>query len=128
VRRDLAEQWQPRGRVEWQLIDAMALAQSGWLFWLQTLSRWAGLEFEEFGRESKDRWGRATPRLTTGEAIERAGAMADRFNKVFLRTLRTLCNLRRCSPRVIVQTAAQVNVGRQQVNVAGPCVAADGGS
>jgi hypothetical protein len=125
IRQALASQWQPRGGVEWQLIDAMALAQSGWLYWLQALRMWASLGFEEFGRESKDRWGRATPRLSTGEAIELAGAMADRFNKVFLRTLRTLCNLRRCSPRVIVQTAAQVNVGRQQVNVAGPCVAAD---
>jgi hypothetical protein len=130
IRQALAGQWQPRGGVEWQLIDAMALAQSGWHCWLQALSRWACLGVEEFGRESKDRWGRATPRLTTGEAIERAGAMADRFNKVFLRTLRALRDLRRCRPTVVVQTAGQVNVGRQQVNVAGPCVAADseGGS
>jgi hypothetical protein len=125
LRQALASQWQPRGGVEWQLIDAMALAQCGWLFWLRALSTWANLGFEEFGRESKDRWGRATPRLSTGEAIELAGAMADRFNKVFLRTLRTLRDLRRCSPTVIVQTAGQVNVGRQQVNLAGACPRAE---
>jgi hypothetical protein len=125
IRQALAEQWQPRGGVEWQLLDAMALAQSGWLFWLQALSTWASLGAEECGRESKDRWGRATPRLSAAEAIERAGAMADRFNKVFLRTLRALRDLRRSRPTVVVQTAGQVNVGRQQVNVAGPCVAAE---
>jgi hypothetical protein len=125
LRQALASQWQPRGGLEWQLLDAMALAQCGWLFWLQALRMWASLGVEEFGRESKDRWGRVTPRLSTGEAIERAGAMADRFNKVFLRTLRALCSLRRCRPTVVVQTAGQVNVGRQQVNVAGPCMAAE---
>jgi hypothetical protein len=104
----------------------MALAQGGWLFWPGALGRWASLGVEEFGRESKDRWGRATPRLSTGEAIERAGAMADRFNKVFLRTLRALRDLRRYAPTVIVQNAGQVNVGGQQVNVAGPPVAAGG--
>jgi hypothetical protein len=48
--------------------------------------------------------------------------MIDRFNKIVLRTLRALRDLRRYAPAVIVQNAGQVNVGGQQVNVAaGEC-------
>jgi hypothetical protein len=38
---------------------------------------------------------------------------------MFLRTLRALQELRRYAPTVVVQSAGQVNVGAQQVNVAG---------
>jgi hypothetical protein len=41
----------------------------------------------------------------------------DRFDRIFLRTLRALRNLRRQTPGVVVQNAGQVNVGGQQVNV-----------
>jgi hypothetical protein len=44
--------------------------------------------------------------------------MVDRFNKMFLRTLRALCNLRKVPLAVVVQNAGQVNVGGQQINVA----------
>jgi hypothetical protein len=43
--------------------------------------------------------------------------MVDRFHRMFLRTLRALCNLRKVPLAVFVQSAGQVNVG-QQVNVA----------
>ena len=45
--------------------------------------------------------------------------MVDRFNRLFLRTLRALRDLRRYAPSVTVQHAAQVNIGGQQVNMAG---------
>jgi hypothetical protein len=45
--------------------------------------------------------------------------MVDRFNRIFLRTLRALRDLRRYTPAVIVQNAGQVNIGEQQVNVTG---------
>ena len=51
------------------------------------------------------------------EAIEQA-AMVDRFNRLFLRTLRQLRDLRRYAPAVTIQNAGQVNIGQQQVNVA----------
>jgi hypothetical protein len=53
------------------------------------------------------------------KAVEQAAAMVDRFNRIFLRTLRALRDLRRYSPTVVVQNAEQVNVGRRQVNVTG---------
>jgi hypothetical protein len=120
IRRELAEQWRPRGGVEWQLVEAMAQAQAAWTFWLEAMMRWAALGVGAHGRDSKDEWGRSTPRLSEGEAVERAGAMADRFNRIVLRTLRAMRDLRRYAPTVIVQSAGQVNVGGQQVNVAGP--------
>jgi hypothetical protein len=60
------------------------------------------------------------PRITASEALERSANMLDRFNRMFLRTLRALRDLRRYNAPVIVQNAAQVNVGAQQVNVAQP--------
>jgi hypothetical protein len=46
--------------------------------------------------------------------------MADRFNRMFLRTLRQMRDLRRYGTPVVIQNAGQVNVaanGGQQVNV-----------
>jgi hypothetical protein len=101
---------------------AQALAQ--WECWLQAVVAWAALGADDAGRASRDGLGRATPRLTTAEALERAGAMADRFNRIFLRTLGALRDLRRYGPTVVVQNAGQVNVGGKQINVAGPPTAA----
>ena len=52
------------------------------------------------------------------DVAEQTRAMVDRFNRMFLRTLRTLCNLRKVPLAVVVQNAGQVNVGGQQVNMA----------
>jgi hypothetical protein len=52
-------------------------------------------------------------------AIEQAATMVERFNRLFLRTLRALRGLRRYGP-VVVHQAGQVNVGQQQVNVVQP--------
>jgi hypothetical protein len=44
--------------------------------------------------------------------------MVERFNRLFLRTLRALRDYRRYTgPPVLVQHAGQVNVAQQQVNV-----------
>jgi hypothetical protein len=45
--------------------------------------------------------------------------MVDRFNRLFMRTLRGLRDLRRYAIKVTIQRAQQVNIGEQQVNVAG---------
>jgi hypothetical protein len=45
-------------------------------------------------------------------------AMVERWNRVFLRTLRALRDFRRYAPTVMIQNAGQVNIGSQQVNVA----------
>jgi hypothetical protein len=117
IRQELSEEWQPRNGIERQLIDTMALAQSGHLFWLETLTCRSTLESlseKKLGEEA--RW--TPPRVSDADAIEQAAAMMDRFNKVFLRSLRALQDLRRYKRPVIVQNVGQVNVGGQQVNVA----------
>ena len=57
------------------------------------------------------------PRMDIAAAMEQSAAMADRFHRLFMRTLRALRGLRRYAPPVLVQNAGQVKVGGQQVNV-----------
>jgi hypothetical protein len=98
IREELTEGCQPRNGVERQLVDMMAQAQAAMYYWQERLSFDASL---------------ADP-----EAAEQAGAMVERFSKMFLRTLRALQDLRKVPLAVVVQNAAQVNVGAQQLNVA----------
>src|SRR5262249_41709800 len=93
IRAELAEGWQPRNGAERQLIDMMALAQAAMFLWQQRL---------------------ADAPYGLGE---QAGAMVDRFSRMFVRLLRALRDLRRYAGPVIVKSAGQVNVGGQQVNV-----------
>ena len=58
------------------------------------------------------------PSVSANAAMDQAVAMAERFNRIFLRTLRALRDLRRYSPSVTIQSAGQVNIGGSQVNAA----------
>jgi predicted transcriptional regulator len=75
------------------------------------------LEPEAENRKVKENGEWQRPRLDVSDAIEEAARMVDRFNRMVLRTLRALRDLRRYTPNVIVQNAGQVNVAEQQVNV-----------
>jgi hypothetical protein len=57
------------------------------------------------------------PRLDYVQAQAQATDMVDRWQKVFLRTVRALRDLRRYSPAISVNVAdgGQVNIGQQQV-------------
>jgi hypothetical protein len=116
LRDELAREWRPRNGIERQLIETMAQAQTGWIFWLNVMHNWLVIGAEESGPGCTTVTGHATPRLTTAEAIDRAGAMADRFNKIFLRTLRTYRDLRRQGPAVLVQNVGQVKVNGRPAN------------
>jgi hypothetical protein len=118
VRRDLMEAWQPRNGLERQLIDVMAQAQSALFFWQQQLMVRASIQPGQEKRDIQEERKWKPPRVSAHRAIEQTAAMVDRFNRMYLRTLRALRDLRRYTPAVIVQNAGQVNVGAQQVNVA----------
>ncbi len=45
--------------------------------------------------------------------------MVDRFNRLFLRTLRQLRDLRRYTPAIVINNPRQVNIANQQVNTTG---------
>jgi hypothetical protein len=64
-------------------------------------------------------WNR--PYVSEQQAVEHAVQMADRFNRMFMRTLRQLRDLRRYSP-VTINNPNQVNIATdagQQVNLTG---------
>ena len=44
--------------------------------------------------------------------------MVDRWNRLLLRTLRQLRDLRRYTPSVVVESVGQLNIAQQQMNLA----------
>jgi hypothetical protein len=120
LREDLAAEWQPRNGIERQLLDTMAQAQEGWLFWMHRLTTYTSLEGFRDDRLSRQeaRW--QPPRQRDADALQQAAEMVDRFNRIFVRTLRALGELRRQRPKVIVKKGGQLNVAEKQVNVAVP--------
>ena len=117
VRDELAEQWLPRNGIELTLIDVMAQAYTAYLFWQERLTLWSALEPETDNQSVREKGTWNPPRVRDFQAVDQAATMVDRFNRLFIRSLRSLRDLRRYSPMVIVQNASQVNVGDQQVNV-----------
>ena len=117
IRTALIEEWQPRGGMELMLIDTLATAQASYFYWLARLHERAEGEVIREDPKLKQAGYWQPPRIEAAAALEQAAAMADRFNRLFLRTLRALRDLRRYSPAVVVQHAGQVNVGAQQINV-----------
>ncbi|QJW97261.1 hypothetical protein FTUN_4831 [Frigoriglobus tundricola] len=117
LREDLSAEWQPRNGIERQLLDTMAQAQAGYLVWLHRLTAYTSLESCTSDRRIKDEGRWQPPRQSDADTTEQAAAMMDRFNRIFLRTLRALCDMRRHSTPVIVQNGGQMNVAQQQVNL-----------
>jgi hypothetical protein len=117
LRAAFIDEWRPCGGIELALIDTLAQTYSCYLFWLGELHVRSSLEVDRHDPKRRDRWEWDPPRMEAGAAIDQAAAMVERFNLLFLRTLRALRDLRRNEP-VIVRQAGQVNVGARQVNVA----------
>lgn len=135
VRESFIDEWQPIGGIEVSLIDMLTQAYFQWQYWVeQTVkrsqtrereihpeySRWLAQRKEEFRANgwTEGYWSR--PFVSEQEAIEHAVQMADRWNRIYMRTLRQLRDLRRYTP-VTINNPNQVNIaadGGQQVNVA----------
>ena len=117
LREELLEGWKPTNAVERQLVEVLAQAETAYLEWLESLTTFTSLRCnqEPPGRNDDGTW--RPERITIAEATDQAAAMVDRFHRLMMRTLRTLRDLRRYAPKVVVQNAEQVNVGDQQVNV-----------
>jgi hypothetical protein len=116
IYRELGEQWKASNGIERQLVETMAVAHAKWLFWLARETFLCHIQAIGERRSPKEEW--HPPRVSDAEAFEQAAMMAERYNRIYLRTLRALRDLRRYTPAVIVQNAGQVNVAGQQVNVA----------
>ena len=113
LRDNLANEWRPRNGIEWALIDMMAQAMTLQTFWMRRLVMVDVIEWPDPSLEEMAKW--QPPLLSSSMAIDQAAAMVDRFNRIFMRSLRQLRDLRRYT--VVVQSAEQVNIGQQQVNV-----------
>jgi hypothetical protein len=121
IRQAFIDEWQPRGGIELALIDTMAQCYRSYLCWLGNHTMHSETEVE---RENTylEKTGRRKARTEAASArIEESFQMADRFNRIFLRTLRQLRDLRRYSAPVTINNPQQVNIaadGGQQVNMA----------
>jgi hypothetical protein len=125
IRDSFVEEWQPRGGIELAMIEMMAQAFSDYLFWGEKVHERSttdakflySSEEERRVAEARGHW--LPPRVSEQNAIEHAMQMMDRYNRLFLRTLRQLRDLRRYSVPITINNPRQVNIaadGGQQLN------------
>ena len=130
IRKMFFDDWKPTGAIEVGMIEMLAQSFISYHHWLSRANSMAAREYEASENPrtlQKNRYGERptwdAPRLDAAEAIDRALALADRFNRLFLRTLRQMRDLRRYSVPVTINNPKQVNIaaeGGQQVNVQQP--------
>ena len=121
---EMAKDWQPLTGIEYLLVEQMAQAYTMQIYWTGVLGYREA--YNVGGKVDHERGTWETPTVTRQQALGDAAAMVDRWNRMFLRCLRQLRDLRRYSP-VVIQNAGQVNVGGQQVNVSEQAGAREGG-
>jgi hypothetical protein len=119
VRAELADAWRPGDAQEQQLIDQLAQWQTLLWHWQEAVRDYEHLTAQDVKRAQREGRPGELPRLTDAEALDQAAAMVERYHRLYLRTLAALQGLRR-RPPVVVRRAGQVNIGQQQVNLAGP--------
>lgn len=108
------DEWQPRGGVERALLGTLAHAFCVSLYWSGQVQQRGTVPPTVRKRE-----GWEPPTVSEAEAIDQAAGLADRFNRIMIRTLRALRDLRRYTGPVTINGATQVNIGGQQVNTTG---------
>ena len=133
LRESFLDEWQPKGGIELSLIDMLAQAFFQWQYWLeQTIKRSQTREREEHPEYQKWQSHRnqsyekswedgfwLRPYVSEQQAIDHAVQMADRWNRIYMRTLRQLRDLRRYAP-VTINNPNQVNIASddgQQINI-----------
>jgi hypothetical protein len=136
LRESFILEWQPRGGIELSLIDMLAQAFLMYQHWMnesvkrsQTRAREVHPDYEKWQQRREPRardvdgfldgyWYK--PFVSERNAVEHAAQMADRWNRIYMRTLRNMRDLRRYSVPVTINNPQQVNIaadGGQQVNV-----------
>ncbi len=133
LRESFIAEWGPRGGIELSLIDILAQAFLQYQYWMkqsvlrtQTEPRREAEGYTAW-KEGKRQEFKACgwlpgywdlPYVSEQQAIEHAAIMADRWNRIYMRTLRNLRDLRRYS--VTINNPQQVNIasdGGQQLNI-----------
>jgi uncharacterized cysteine cluster protein YcgN (CxxCxxCC family) len=136
IRESFCAEYEPRGAIETGMVDLLAQNWFMVQWWTNELSQRMMTEpkrlpyeyrkqREQFKELHPQRWEEEKgfweiPTISETEAIEKAAAMLDRFQRMFFRTLRQLRDWRRYTPPVIINNAQQINLatnGGQQINV-----------
>ena len=130
IRLSFIAEWQPRAGIEASMVDTLAQCYFAWQYWLTRSFQVANNQdtvkeqrARSKNKSERERWDNGDwqpPRLTAIEYLDHCTQMADRFNRLFLRTLRQMRDLRRYSVPVTINNPKQVNIaadGGQQVNV-----------
>lgn len=120
LRESFIADWQPTGSIETRLIEMMAQLYTAYEHWMELSVQRVEIECEEeqLQIEMRGKW-KAVALNGDGDA-QQAAEMADRYNRLFLRTLRQLRDLRRYVVPVTINNPQQVNIaaeGGQQVNM-----------
>ncbi len=137
VRESFIAEWKPKGGIEMSLIDMLTQCFFQWQYWLEqsvtrteTEPRMEHPAYREWKRDQEElkhakSWATGfwfPPYVEEQDAMDHAIVTADRWNRMYMRTLRQLRELRRHSP-LTISSAGQVNIaaeGGKQVNVAAP--------
>jgi hypothetical protein len=137
IRESFLDRSRPPSGVELALVDMLAQSFTQWQYWLEKTvtrsqtpersedpeySRWKALQRELDpkkwpGERKEGEWWR--PYLSEKQSIEHAAQEAERWNRIFLRTLKQLRDFQRYAP-VLINNASQVNIagdGGQQINL-----------
>ncbi len=134
VRDSFIAEWNPEGGIEIALIDMLTQSYFQWQYWIeQTVKRsktrereehpeylrWKARNAPESQQNEYDDGYWIRPTVSEQQALDNAVQMTDRWNRIFMRTLRQLRDLRRYAP-VTINNPSQVNIaadGGQQVNL-----------
>ena len=134
LRESFIDEYNPRGGIEISMIDMLAQSYFQFQYWMeQTVIRsqtkervvdggfykWLAQQQEQYGKDvfTDGFWHR--PMVSELEAIDHAAKMADRFHRIYVRTLKQMSDHRKYSP-VKITNANQVNIatdGGQQINI-----------
>jgi hypothetical protein len=121
LRESFIADWKPAGSIETRLIEMMAQLYTSYEHWMELSVQRVTIECQEETYQIRERGGRWRSVSVTGDAdAQQAAEMADRFNRLFLRTLRQLRDLRRYAVPIQINNPQQVNIaadGGQQVNL-----------
>lgn len=120
LRESFIADWKPTGSIETRLIEMMAQLYTAYEHWMELSVQRVEIECQEEHLQIEMR-GKWRPVALNGDGdAQQAAEMADRYNRLFLRTLRQLRDLRRYVVPVTINNPQQVNIaadGGQQVNV-----------
>jgi hypothetical protein len=120
IRNNFRASTPPQNGIESALLDTAAEAFGDYLEWSEHHHMQVSTEVETERDALERNGGWSPPRLGMAEAIEQSSRMRERAHARFLKTVKMLHELQRSTPTLYVANAGQINVGQQQVNLAGP--------